>query len=464
MKRPNLLFFLADDFGGRDLGCYGSSFYETPNLDRLAREGMRFTDGYAACPVCSPSRASLLTGKYPARVGLTNYIYGQERGRLMEVPFVDHLPETEKALPAVLRDAGYQTWHVGKWHLGEERLIYAHGFEENIGGCHWGHPAGGYFAPFHNPAIDDSQVPEGAYLDEWLTEQAIKLIRNRDREKPFFLNFWFYLVHVPCMAPEALVEKYRRKAARMGLDKAEALVPGEYFPMEHKRRERVVRRVVQSDPVYAAMVEIMDTCVGKVVAALEAEGIFDDTCVLFSSDNGGLSTAEGSPTCNYPLLEGKGWGYEGGVREPWIWRWPGHIPAETVSSALCTSPDLYPTLLEAAGLPLLPAQHVDGVSLLPALMGQPFDRGAIYWHYPHYGNQGGTPVCAVRRGKYKLLEFFEDNRLELYDLEADISESRNLAEALPEVTRELYALLAAWRDEEVHGTIPERNPNFDPMD
>ncbi|MGI6315507.1 MAG: sulfatase [Christensenellales bacterium] len=464
MKRPNILFFLADDLGGRDLGCYGSSFYETPNLDRLAREGVRFTDAYAASPVCSPSRAALMTGKYPARVGLTNYIYGQERGRLMEVPFVDHLPENEKALPAALREAGYQTWHVGKWHLGEERLIYAHGFERNIGGCHWGHPAGGYFAPFRNPVIDDSRVPEGTYLDEWLTDQALTLLRDRDRERPFFLNFWFYLVHQPCQAPEALVEKYRRKAARLGLDKAEALVPGENFPTANKRNERVVRRVLQSDPVYAAMVEIMDSCIGRVVAALEAEGALEETCVIFSSDNGGLSTAEGSPTCNLPLLEGKGWGYEGGVREPLIWRWPGRIPAGTLTPALFTGPDLYPTLLEAAGLPLMPEQHMDGVSLLPALEGRPFDRGAIYWHYPHYGNQGGTPICAVREGKYKLLEFFEDGRLELYDLEEDISESRNLAERLPGVRAGLHALLTAWRDQEVRGAIPVSNPDYDPMD
>ena len=199
-KRPNLVFLLADDLGIRDLGCYGSTFYETPNLDALAARGVRFTDAYAAAPVCSPSRASLLSGKYPARVGVTNYIYGQERGRLMEVPFTDHLPLSERALPKALAEGGYQCWHVGKWHMGAAASVLAHGFARNVGGCHWGHPQGGYFAPFGNPAIDDSVLPPGAYLDDYLADQAVSLIRGRDPERPFFLNLWFYLVHTPLQA------------------------------------------------------------------------------------------------------------------------------------------------------------------------------------------------------------------------------------------------------------------------
>lgn len=462
--QPNIVFLLADDLGWRDLSCYGSTFYETPNLDRLALQGMRFTDAYAACPVCSPSRASLLTGKYPARVGITNWIYGQERGKLLEVPFLDHLPDNEFTLPEALREGGYQTWHVGKWHLGGAELITRHGFDVNVGGCHWGHPAHGYFAPFQNPVIDDSDIPAGTYLDTYLTDRALDLIRSRDKDRPFFLNLWYYLVHMPEMAPEDLVEKYRRKARRMGLDKVEAIVPGEHFPCEHKKDERVERRVVQSDPVYAAMMEILDTNIGRVLDLLDEEGLAGNTLVLFSSDNGGLSTAEGSPTCNYPLREGKGWMTDGGLREPLLARFPGRIPAGRVTDAVFTSPDLYPTLLSYAGLPARPAQHVDGVNARDAFEGRAFARGPVFWHYPHYGNQGGTPACAVRDGRYKLIEYFEDGALELYDLVNDPSEMQNLAQDLPAVRDALHARLAAWRDTEVCGKIPERNPAYDPFD
>jgi arylsulfatase A-like enzyme len=462
---PNIVFLLADDLGWRDLTCYGSTFYETPRLDRLALEGVRFTDAYAACPVCSPSRASLLTGKYPARVGVTNWIYGQERGKLEAVPFLDHLPDGEWTLAEALREGGYQNWHVGKWHLGGAELITQHGFDVNIGGCHWGHPKEGYFAPFHNPAIDDRDIPEGTYLDTYLTDRAIDLIRNRDKNRPFFLNLWFYLVHMPAMAPEALVEKYRRKARKLGLDQVNPIAEGERFPCEHKRNQRVQRRVIQSDPVYAAMVEMMDWNIGRLLDALEAEGLFEDTLVIFSSDNGGLSTAEGSPTCNAPLREGKGWITDGGLREPLIARYPGCVPAGTVTDAVFTSPDLYPTLLDFAGLAPLPQQHVDGVSARPAMEGRPCaPRGPIYWHYPHYGNQGGTPACAVRDGRYKLIEYFEDRHVELYDLICDPSECDDLSLRLPEVRDRLSRMLAAWRDSEVHGKVPARNPDYDPFD
>ncbi|MGI6199901.1 MAG: sulfatase [Christensenellales bacterium] len=463
-KRPNFVFLLADDLGIRDLGCYGSTFYETPNLDALAARGVRFTDAYAAAPVCSPSRASLLSGKYPARVGVTNYIYGQERGRLMEVPFTDHLPLSERALPKALAEGGYQCWHVGKWHMGAAASVLAHGFARNVGGCHWGHPQGGYFAPFGNPAIDERALPPGVYLDDYLADQAVSLIRGRDPERPFFLNLWFYLVHTPLQAPAELVDKYARKAARLGLDRLDPIAEGERFPCQHKRGERVRRRLLQSEPTYAAMVEMMDRCAGKVLAALEGEGLLEDTLVIFTSDNGGLSTAEGSPTCNLPYREGKGWTYDGGVREPLIAAWPGRIAPGTLTDALFTSPDLYPTLLEAAGLPLLPEQHVDGVSALPALLGREHDRGAIYWHYPHYGNQGGTPACAIREGTDKLIWFFEDDRAELYDLAADPSESRDLSGQRPERAARLREKLATWLRERVRGVIPARNPDWDPDD
>ncbi|NQU10442.1 sulfatase-like hydrolase/transferase, partial [bacterium] len=320
MPPPNILFILIDDMGWRDLGCYGSTFYETPVIDRLAADGMLFTDAYAACPVCSPTRASLLTGKYPANVGVTDWIdWGLRnhpaRGRLIDAPYIDHLPATEHTLAAALGAGGYQTWHVGKWHLGgPDYYPEAHGFAVNVGGNEWGCPCGptGYFAPWALPNLPGDDLPPGTFLDDHLTNRAIELIRRRDPARPFFLNLWYYLVHTPIQAAAALIEKYQRKSTELGLDRLEPFREGEPFPTEHKAHLRVLRRLVQSDPVYAAMIETLDRNVARVLDTLREAGIDRDTIVIFTSDNGGLSTAEGSPTCNAPLAEGKGWMYEGG--------------------------------------------------------------------------------------------------------------------------------------------------------
>jgi arylsulfatase A-like enzyme len=441
-RRPDIVFILLDDMGWRDLTCYGSSFYETPVIDQLAKDGMRFTDAYAACPVCSPSRASILSGKYPARLGLTAFIGDRSRGMLAEVPYLDHLPLEEYCLPRALRGSGYHTWHIGKWHLGREPYTpEAHGYEVNIGGCSWGHPKHGYFSPYQNPALTDG--PCGEYLTDRLTDEAIKLIESCD-EKPFFLSLCHYTVHIPLEAPAELIRKYEAKAAAMGLDRIDPFEAGESFPAVHKKDRLIKRRTVQSDPVYAAMIENLDTNTGRLINALKLTGRLENTIIIFTSDNGGLSTAEGSPTCNSPLAEGKGWTYEGGVREPLIVRWDGH----TVPGSLCrepvTSPDFYPTLLEAAGLPLIPGQHKDGVSFLDALHGKTFSRGPIFWHYPHYGNQGGTPAAAVRDGRFKLIHFFEGGHDELYDLSSDAGENRDIAEELPDVRENLGRELEAW--------------------
>lgn len=464
--QPNILFILLDDYGWKDSQCYGSAFYETPNINRLAQEGMRFTDAYAACPVCSPSRASLLTGKYPATVGITDWIdhsgrVHPVRGKLIDAPYLKYLPLTEKTLAATLRDNGYATWHVGKWHLGQEPYYpEQHGFEVNIGGCDWGHPHHGYFSPWRIPTLPDG--PEGEYLSDRLTDEAIRLIKQHHDGRPFFLNFWEYLVHTPIQAKPDKIAKYEAKARALRLDTQPAFEEGEFFPCEHKKHLRVTRRLLQSDPVYAAMIESMDENIGRLLTALEETGQTDRTIVIFTSDNGGLATAEGSPTCNAPLSEGKGWMYEGGTREPLIVKWPGMIAPGSVCTTPVSSPDFYPTILDMVGLPLLPEQHRDGVSFLPLLRqtGE-LEREAIFWHYPHYGNQGGTPACAVRSGDYKLIEFFEDMRLELYNLRQDISEERNLAEELPDVTRRLHALLVAWR-EAVEAKLPQSNPDYIP--
>ena len=458
MSQPNIILILIDDLGWRDLGCYGSTFYETPNLDRLCSQGMQFTNAYAACPVCSPTRASLLTGRYPARVGVTDWIGAHTCGRLLEVPYVDHLPLDEFSLARALKDGGYNTWHVGKWHLGiEDYYPERHGFDVNVGGCDWGAPAHGYFSPWGLPTLSES--PEGTYLTDRLTDEAIALIRQSDGQ-PFFLNLWYYAVHTSIQAKPEIVAKYRAKARAMGLDQMQAFEEGEHFPSEHKRHLRVMRRLIQSDPVYAAMIEGLDENIGRLLGALDDLGIGEDTLVLFTSDNGGLATSEGSPTCNAPLAEGKGWMYEGGTREPWIVRWPGVIEAGSVCHAPVSSPDVYPTFLEAAGLEPLPHQHADGASLMGLLAGgDRLSREAIYWHYPHYGNQGGTPGSSVRAERFKLIEFYEDPRLELYDLETDLSEDHNLAADQPKLARELHAMLAAWR-EEVRAVIPQPNPRW----
>ena len=471
MGSANIIFILVDDLGQRDLGSYGSTFYETPNLDRLAREGMRFTDAYAACPVCSPTRASILTGKYPATLGITNWIDWSGRahpnkGRVIDVPYVRELPAETPNLATCLRDRGYATWHVGKWHIGDDDgWPDSRGFDVNIGGWTAGSPGQGYFSPWGFPTLEDG--PEGEYLTDRLTDEAIGLLRERDASRPFFLNLWYYAVHTPIQAKEEVVEKYRRKARLLGLDRVEALVEGPFFPAAHKKDKRIMRRILQSDPTYAAMIDILDHNVGRLLAALEEEGLTDDTLVVFTSDNGGLATSESSPTCNAPLAEGKGWMYEGGTREPLLVRWPRCVAPGSVCEEVVTSPDFLPTLLDAADAgrdsgKTIP-DGVEGESLLPLLRGEAGSllRDAVYWHYPHYGNQGGTPGSSVRSGRYKLIEFYETGRQELYDLETDVGETRDMAKELPEVRERLHRLLVAWR-ERVEAKIPQPNPDYLP--
>ncbi|MFX1481281.1 MAG: sulfatase, partial [Promethearchaeota archaeon] len=325
MKKPNIVFILIDDMGWRDLGCYGSSFYETPNIDKLATQGMSFTNAYATCPVCSPTRASILTGKYPARIGLTNYIGGMSKGILIDAPNVEYLPLSEKSIAKVLKGHGYNTWHIGKWHLGGEKYYPAkHGFDINIGGCHLGIPFNGYFNPWNIPTIDDNDAPEGTYLTDYLTDKAIELI-NSKTDKPYFLNMWYYSVHIPIQAKPEKIEYFRKKKERLGLDKINPFELGDHFPTERKKKLVIKRRILQSSAKYAAMVHSVDENVGRILEAIEDSGESENTIIFFTSDNGGLSTAEGSPTCNFPLSEGKGWMYEGGVRDPLIVKWPGQI-------------------------------------------------------------------------------------------------------------------------------------------
>lgn len=470
-ERPNIIFILIDDMGWKDLSSYGSEFYQTPNIDSLAEEGMKFNDAYASCPVCSPTRASILTGKYPANVGVTDWIdwgdfYHPLQGRLIDAPYIDHLPIEEESLATALKEGGYTTWHVGKWHLGgEEYYPEKHGFDINVGGCYFGSPMqDGYFSPYNIENLEDG--PEGEYLTDRLTNEAIDLIQNHnndaDGERPFFLNLAYYTVHTPIMAKENYIKIYEKKAKTMGLDKIKAFDLGDYFPTEHKKDKRIKRRLIQSDPVYAAMIHSLDENVGRLLSTIDELGLADNTVIFFTSDNGGLATAEGSPTCNAPLSEGKGWMYEGGTREPLLIKWPGVIEPGSICKEPVTSPDFYPTILEMAGLPMMPEQHQDGESLVSLLKGtgQP-ERKAIYWHYPHYGNQGGTPGSSMRMGDYKLIEFYEDGRLELYDLRNDIGEERNLVKDKPELAKKMQKMLVNWR-EKMEAKIPQPNPEYIP--
>jgi len=371
-KRPNFIFILIDDMGWTDSGCYGSGFYETPNIDRLAAQGMRFTNAYAASPVCSPTRMSILAGKYPARVNLTEWIGPDEwhaRGKLTPAEYIRQMPLEEVTMAEALKAAGYTTCFVGKWHLGNEAYYPEHqGFDINIGGLHYGWPPGGYFPPYENEKLKDG--PEGEYLTDRLTDESLKFL-HANRDKPFLLYLSHYAVHNPQQARQYLIEKYKTKAENLPAHTGPRFIP----------EEKNQARQVQDDPVYAAMIHSVDDSVGRIMNKLDDSGLADNTVVIFMSDNGGLSTAEGSPTSNVPLRAGKGWLYEGGIREPMIIKWPGVTKPGSICHEPVTSTDFYPTMLDIAGLPQQPNQHVDGLSLVPLLRKTGgIKRKALYWH------------------------------------------------------------------------------------
>jgi arylsulfatase A-like enzyme len=467
----NVIFIMADDLGYTDLGFNNpESFYETPRLDAMAAQAMRFTDAYAACQVCSPTRSSILTGQYPARTRNTDFFgapngfqklpadyepsrdgnFGNHANRpVLPAPYLARLAADHTTLAEALKAAGYATLHAGKWHLGPEgSWPEDHGFDINLAGTASGGPYGGdkYFSPYGNPNLPDG--PKGEHLPDRLAREVAKFI-GEHKETPFFVYLPFFSVHTPLIGREDLIEKYRAKKARLGLTAA--------FESEPPRENRTV----QEHAVYAAMVEAMDEAVGTVLDALDHHGLADDTVVIFFSDNGGLSTSEGSPTSNLPLRAGKGWIYEGGIRSPLIIRWPKAVAAGSTSNLPIISTDFYPTLLAACGLDLLPDQHLDGVNLLPVLKGGEVDRGPIFWHYPHWGNQGGIPSSAVRDGDWKLIRFHWRKGTELYHLANDPGERTNLADARPEKTAELNAKLDAFL-KDTDALMPFVNP--DPED
>lgn len=450
---PNVVLFVMDDLGATDLGCFGSTFYETPRIDQLAESGMRFTAAYAACPVCSPTRASIMTGRYPQRTGVTDFIGPNNQPEkwnrntpLLPAPYASQLALEELTIAEALRDAGYATCSSGKWHLGGEGFLPGdQGFEVNIAGYAAGSPRS-YFPPYQNPYLSDG--PPGEYLPLRLAEEASRFIAA-NAERPFFMYVPLNSVHTPLHAIPELVRKYEAKAAK--------LRPA--GPASRPEWDTKVR-LVQDHPTYAAMIESMDAAVGIVLAKLDELELAEETIVIFTSDNGGLSTAEGRPTSNVPLRAGKGWLYEGGIRVPTIVRWPGVTRPGSTCATPILSVDFFPTLLEAANQPVESNQEVDGVSVAPLLRGESIDDRPLYWHYPHYGNQGGMPGGAVRDGRWKLIEWYEGTT-ELYDLAADPSETRNLAQVHADVAARLQRQLSEWRND-VGAKMPTPNPNHRP--
>jgi len=443
--RPqNIVLFLIDDLGWMDLGCQGSTYYQTPNVDKLAAEGVRFTDAYAACAVCSPTRASILTGKYPARLLLTDWLPSgrwKPSSKLIEGRKIRGLPLEEYTLAETLRDAGYQTIHIGKWHLGSEPfcLPQHHGFNINIAGNAHGAP-GQYFFPYQG----DWSIPTtplratwnvlpdgkpGEYLTSRLTDEAVTIIEKSD-DKPFFLYFPHYGVHTPLEAPEELTKKY----------------------------EQIPQHQQQGKPVYAAMVESIDQSVGRVLDALKSAGKTNDTVIIFTSDNGGFYKA----TSNAPLRANKGAYYEGGIRVPLIIKWPGlSQPGRVIHEPVITN-DLYPTCLAAAGLSMDPHQHMDGENLTPLLhKTETLSRDSLFWHFPHYNKHPSShPSSVIRKGHWKLIESFDPATVELYNLAEDLGETCDLAEVEVKRRDSLLRELAAWR-QTVGAERMAPNPDFE---
>ncbi len=458
--RPNVVVFIIDDLGWTDLGVYGSSFYETPNIDRLLISGARFTQFYTASPVCSPTRASIMTGKHPARLQITNWIGGEQQGRLLQADYRRQLPLEEVTLGEAFGEAGYATGYIGKWHLGAEGYLPdSQGFDTAIAVNHAGQP-GSYFYPYENEDWPVTNVPgledgaPGDYLTDRLTDKALEYL-DRHAGEPFLLVVSHYAVHTPLQSKDSLTRRYEAKSAALPELEGPSMMP-EGVRAQTKQR--------QDHAVYAGMIESADESVGRVLDKLEELDIASRTVVVFVSDNGGLSTLlrgrTSMPTSNLPLRAGKGWLYEGGIRAPLIVRWPAVIVGPRAIEQPATSMDLYPTLLEIAGIVPRPEQHLDGVSLVPALEGwDGAEREAMFWHFPHYHGSGNVPSGAVRLGDYKLVEWFEDGRLELYDLAADIGETTDLAAAMPEKADELRALLDDWR-REVGARMPSPNPDW----
>ena len=469
------MFFLVDDLGQRDLGCYGSEFYETPEIDQLAKEGVLFDNAYSTCHVCSPSRASIQTGKYPGRTNLTEWLGGRpERAyeKYHSARKLRSLPDSEQTLAETLKENGYRTAFFGKAHLGKPPSQW--GFEEATHGWYRS-----YHYPFQVRGGNGPDGKDGDYLTDRFTDMAVDFI-ERKKDEPFYLHMAHFAVHDPIHGRKDLVKKYQQKLEKMtkpegpeyilegnpdgpafSAEELDAIEKNQSFQNTQQKRVWWVKQK-QDNVEFAGMVEAVDESLGRIRKKLKELGLEKNTIIIFTSDNGGMSASNqylesNKPrqtlnsrfsTSNLPLRGAKGWNYEGGIRVPLIVHWPGHTQANTVSNAVVTGTDYYPTLLEMIGLPSMPQQHLDGRSFVPALKGQCYGRGAIYWHFPHYSNHGyQSPGGAMRLGQYKLLEYYENGSVQLFDLEKDIGEQNDLSKAKPEVTQKLLKMFQDWRQE-----------------
>ena len=480
-QKPNVVFFLVDDLGQRDVGCYGSQFYETPAIDQLAKEGMLFDNAYSTCHVCSPSRASILTGKYPARTNLTEWLGGRpERDyeKLHHGEKLTALPDEEQTLAETLHEHGYATANYGKAHLNRDPKTY--GFDEAITG--W---VRSYYFPFSPTYTETLPAREGDYYTDKLTDAAIDFI-ERNQDRPFFVHMEHFSVHDPIQGRKDLVQKYENKLAKMqrqdgpdyilepnpdgpeiSAEKLKELAGNDTVAVHQDARVWWVKQK-QDNVEFAAMVEATDESLSRIRAKLKELGLEQNTIIIFTSDNGGMAASNQYrginhsretlnsryASSNLPLRGAKGWNYEGGVRVPLIVHWPGRIRPNSTSHAVVTGTDYYPTLLEMLDLPSLPDQHLDGRSFVAALKSEDYDRGPVYWHFPHYSNHGyQSPGGAVRSGQYKLLDYYENGTVQLFDLKNDIGEQNDLAESHPKIAQELKTMLHRWR-EDVDAKMP----------
>ncbi len=457
-RKPNILFILADDFGNHDMGCAGSTYYETPNLDKLSTDGMRFTQGYAACQVCSPSRGSIMSGQYPARHGITDWIGAasgvqwrkhNRHNKLLPAEYVHQLNSELTTLPEALKMGGYVTFFAGKWHLGGEgSMPEDHGFDINKGGWEKGSPAGGYFSPFKNPYLEDRI--EGENLSMRLALETSDFIKAH-KDTAFLAYLSFYAVHGPIQTTQEKWKKYRDKAVNAGLAET-GYDMAHFLPI----------RKVQDNPVYAGLIEHMDEAIGVVMKTLQELGLDENTIVVFTSDNGGVASGDAFSTSNLPLRGGKGYQWEGGIREPYFIKVPWLNTAGRESDVPVSGIDFLPTLLELTAVDVPTTQHVDGVSLVPLLEGKAMKERPLFWHYPHYGNQGGQPSSIVRLGEWKLIHFWEDGRDELYNVVKDIAETTDLAQSNETKAKELRIMLDHWL-KGVGAKIPQPDPEYDEL-
>jgi arylsulfatase A-like enzyme len=455
-QKPNFVFFLVDDLGWADVGCYGSAFHQTPHIDALAASGVRFTAGYAAASICSPTRASILTGRHPVRVNITDWIPGMSKeGKFKKVEDRDHLALEEVTIAEILKENGYETFFAGKWHLGSEGYYPEdQGFDINMGGHERGAPPGGYYAPWNNPRLEARH--DGEYLTERLTEETSRFIEEKSKnDEPFLAYLAYYNVHTPIQAYQKRIDAYVEKAKRFASETPTLAMRGG------------VSRARQDNPELASMVAAVDDSVGAITAKLSELGIDENTVVIFFSDNGGLCTrppggkdrktggVNVGPGCNLPLRSGKGWLYEGGIREATIVRAPGVTQAGGVCNSPVISMDFFPTMLELAGIEARPDLHPDGVSLVDLLQSpDQVKERSLYWHYPHYHGSGWTPGGAIRQGDWKLIEFWEYGDAQLYNLANDLGEQYDLSASYPAKKAALAEELEAWR-RRIGAVMPE---------